>query len=88
MKLLVGVCVQIREINIASAIISVSTILTIFLVKHFVNDRFKKKLLVPIPVELIVVNAKRHLFVNSDSRNNLNWDDFLDYTVLSFVEVR
>lgn len=39
----------------ATLIISIISVMTIYLVKTFINERFKNKLPAPIPIELIVV---------------------------------
>lgn len=47
----------ISSTNIAELVISIISIVTLLLVKDCINDRFKHKLKVPIPIELIVVVA-------------------------------
>ena len=46
---------NITSTNIAELIIALCSIVTLLLVKDCINDRFKHKLKVPIPIELIVV---------------------------------
>ena len=46
-------------INWATTILSVITVVIIFSVKKFINEKYKKKLIVPIPIELIVVNLNQ-----------------------------
>jgi MFS superfamily sulfate permease-like transporter len=36
-------------------VVSIVAILSLFVVKHFINERFKKKLPAPLPIELVVV---------------------------------
>ncbi len=43
-------------INWATTLLSVVTVVIIFTVKKFINEKYKKKLIAPIPIELIVVN--------------------------------
>ena len=47
--------VQITKTNICDLVISLVIMVVVFIVKE-VNDRFKAKLLVPIPIEVIMVN--------------------------------
>jgi MFS superfamily sulfate permease-like transporter len=41
--------------NLVTFIISIVSIVILFLVKHFVNMKYKEKLIAPIPIELIVI---------------------------------
>ncbi|XP_041357463.1 sulfate transporter-like [Gigantopelta aegis] len=43
------------EINWAPVIMSIISMLVIYLVKIFINERFKSKMRIPVPIELIVV---------------------------------
>ncbi|KAK7482051.1 hypothetical protein BaRGS_00026743 [Batillaria attramentaria] len=54
-KLWVAILANIDHSNLATIIASVICILIIYLVKRFVNEKYKKKLRVPVPIELIVV---------------------------------
>ncbi|GFR59281.1 sulfate transporter-like [Elysia marginata] len=45
---------KIPDTNVATLITSAICILAIYLVKRFVNEKYKKKLRVPIPIDLIV----------------------------------
>ena len=49
---------HIKSANWITIVISVVSILVLYLVKTFVNERYKKKLPFPIPVELFVVSAR------------------------------
>ncbi|KAL8580192.1 hypothetical protein ACOMHN_049252 [Nucella lapillus] len=55
LKLWYSILANIHRSNVASIIASVVFILSIYLVKRFVNEKYKKKLRVPIPIELIVM---------------------------------
>lgn len=55
MRLWVGILSNIHHSNLATVIASVICILIIYLVKRFINEKYKKKLRVPVPIELIVV---------------------------------
>jgi high affinity sulfate transporter 1 len=55
MKLWWGILSNIHHSNPASIIGATICILIIYLVKRFVNDKYKNKLRVPVPIELIVV---------------------------------
>ncbi|XP_052269419.1 prestin-like [Dreissena polymorpha] len=46
---------NIHKTNIATLIISIICVVALYLVKEQINQRFKKKLRVPVPIELIVV---------------------------------
>ena len=46
---------HITEANVAAIIITIIAIAFIFLIKECINERFKHKLFIPIPVELLVV---------------------------------
>ncbi|KAK7482058.1 hypothetical protein BaRGS_00026750 [Batillaria attramentaria] len=48
---------NIQHTNLATVIISVLSMLIIYLVKRFVNEKYKAKLRIPVPVELFVVIA-------------------------------
>lgn len=47
---------NIAHTNLATLVISLISMIFIYCVKHFINERFKDKMLVPIPVDLIVVS--------------------------------
>lgn len=53
----VSVLGKLPETNIATLLTSVVGMLVLYLVKRFVNDRYKKQLRIPIPIELLVVIA-------------------------------
>lgn len=55
LKNIIGIFSGIGKINWATVIISVISIVIIYCVKRFINEKFKKKLPAPIPIELIVV---------------------------------
>ena len=55
LKNIIGIFAAITKINWATVIISVISIVVIYCVKKFINEKFKKKLPAPIPIELIVV---------------------------------
>ncbi|XP_048729626.2 sulfate transporter-like [Ostrea edulis] len=46
---------NITEVNVAAIITTIICIAFIFLIKECINERFKDKLFIPIPVELLVV---------------------------------
>ncbi|KAK3101702.1 hypothetical protein FSP39_005661 [Pinctada imbricata] len=46
---------HITEANVAAIIITIISIAIIFLIKECINERFKHKLFIPIPVELLIV---------------------------------
>ncbi len=48
---------NITKINIVTFIISIVSVLFLFIIKTFVNERFKAKLPVPVPIELILVSC-------------------------------
>ena len=54
-RLWVSILVNIHRSNVASIIASAILILIIYLVKRFVNEKYKKKLRVPIPIDLLVL---------------------------------
>jgi MFS superfamily sulfate permease-like transporter len=41
--------------NIATLLISIVSIIFLYVIKHFINEKFKAKLPVPVPVELLLV---------------------------------
>ncbi|XP_041366122.1 sulfate transporter-like [Gigantopelta aegis] len=47
----------ISEVNVAAIVCALITCIVIFLVKECINERFKHKLFVPLPIELFVVIA-------------------------------
>lgn len=51
----VAVLSNIHHTNPATLIVSVISILAVYLVKKFVNERYKAKLKVPIPIDLLLV---------------------------------
>ncbi|KAH3877096.1 hypothetical protein DPMN_000952 [Dreissena polymorpha] len=52
---------NIHKTNIATLIISIICVVALYLVKEQINQRFKKKLRVPVPIELIVnTHARKH----------------------------
>ncbi|ESO94616.1 hypothetical protein LOTGIDRAFT_145007 [Lottia gigantea] len=50
-----NVCAHLTEANIATLITWILCIIIIYLVKAQINDRFKNKMKIPIPIELIMV---------------------------------
>ncbi|RUS75829.1 hypothetical protein EGW08_016421 [Elysia chlorotica] len=46
---------KLPETNIATLMISIISMLVIYLVKRFINDKYKKRMRIPIPIELVVV---------------------------------
>ena len=54
-RLWVSILVNIHRSNVASIIASAICILLIYLVKRFINEKYKQKLRVPIPIELFVL---------------------------------
>jgi MFS superfamily sulfate permease-like transporter len=46
---------EIKHTNIATLIVSIISMIFLYVIKHFINEKYKSKLPVPIPVELIVV---------------------------------
>ncbi|KAL8597081.1 hypothetical protein ACOMHN_057570 [Nucella lapillus] len=54
-KLLADIATHLKDTNTTTAIIFVLCAVTIYTVKHFVNEKYADKMKVPIPVELIVV---------------------------------
>jgi solute carrier family 26, other len=41
--------------NLAACIVSIISILMLYLVKEQINNRFQKKMFMPVPIDLIVV---------------------------------
>jgi MFS superfamily sulfate permease-like transporter len=54
-KDLIDIFSIIDHTNIATLVISIISMIFIYCVKHFINEKFKHKMPVPIPVDLIVV---------------------------------
>ena len=54
-KLLVNICERIPETNLATFIISISTLAVIVFVKEMVNVKLAHRLPVPIPIEILVL---------------------------------
>ncbi len=54
-KELVDVFAHLNKTNVATMVISIVSIIIIFCVKLFINERFKEKLIAPVPIDLIVV---------------------------------
>ena len=46
---------QIGNTNITTLLVSIISMVFLYIVKIHINERFKKKMIAPIPVELIVV---------------------------------
>ena len=46
---------KLPETNIATLVISIISMIVIYLVKRFINEKYKKRMRIPIPIELIVV---------------------------------
>ncbi len=52
---LIEIFTEIKHTNIATLIISIISMIFLYVIKHFINEKYKSKMPVPIPVELIVV---------------------------------
>ena len=48
---------NITKTNIATMIISIISMIVLFVVKQFINRRYAKKLIAPVPIELVVVSG-------------------------------
>ncbi len=59
LKELVHILKNIIKTNIVTLIISICSIIFLFIIKTFVNERFKNKLPMPIPIELILVTSNK-----------------------------
>ena len=46
---------HITNTNIVTLLISIVSIIFIYSVKHFINEKYASKMIAPIPVDLIVV---------------------------------
>ncbi|RUS84799.1 hypothetical protein EGW08_007414 [Elysia chlorotica] len=53
-KTWVEVLKKVPDTNVATLLTSIACILAIYLVKRFINEKYKQKLRVPIPIDLIV----------------------------------
>lgn len=51
----ISVLWNLPKTNVATLLTTVISILVLYLVKRFINDRYKKHLRIPVPIELIVV---------------------------------
>lgn len=51
----ISVFKNLPKTNVATLIISIISILVLYFVKKCINDRYKKKMRIPVPVELLVV---------------------------------
>jgi solute carrier family 26 protein len=46
---------KIGKTNVPTLVVSIIAMTALYVVKHFINERFKKKLPAPFPIELVVV---------------------------------
>ena len=53
---LINIFSNIKSANWITIVISVVSIIVLYLVKVYINERYKKKLPFPIPIELFVVS--------------------------------
>ena len=51
------IAIRIKTINWATVIISLVSMVVLFLVKHFINHKYQEKLIAPFPIELVIVSA-------------------------------
>lgn len=56
-KTYISVFENIVHTNIAALVISLTSIVVLYVIKEYVNEKFKHKLKVPIPIELLVIIA-------------------------------
>ena len=56
-KELVDVFAHLSKTNVATMVISIVSMIIIFCVKHFINEKFKEKMIAPVPIDLIVVTS-------------------------------
>ena len=66
LRLWFSILSHIHQSNVASIIASAILILVIYLVKRFVNEKYKDKLRVPIPIELIAMIVATVIFYYAD----------------------
>ena len=68
--LLWDICVNLKNTNIATLVTSVIAIVILIVVKKFINERYAKKLKVPVPIDMIVVVVATLLsyYFNLDER--------------------
>jgi MFS superfamily sulfate permease-like transporter len=52
---IIGIAKQIHKTNWITLVISIISLIVLYTVKRFINEKFKSKLIIPIPIELIVV---------------------------------
>jgi len=52
---IIGIGKQIHKTNWQTSVISIISLIVLYIVKRFINEKYKSKLIVPIPIELIVV---------------------------------
>ena len=78
-KLFINICELIPETNVASAIISVISLVLIIFVKEVINVRYEKHLPVPIPIEMIVLLASTLISSLWD------WENTFDVQVVGYV---
>jgi MFS superfamily sulfate permease-like transporter len=61
---------NIAKTNIATLIISIVSCIFLYLIKHFVNERYKLKMPAPVPVELLLVQSC--LFISIFKKNEIS----------------
>ena len=54
-KTWIAIFSKLPQTNVAALLISIISMLVVYLVKRFINEKYKKRMRVPIPIELIVV---------------------------------
>ncbi len=64
MKAFIEIFLHIRETKLAACIISLVTIVVLYLVKEQINYRFKDRMFMPVPIELLVVRYYYWILLN------------------------
>lgn len=69
---IIGIAKQIHKTNWITLVISIISLIVLYTVKRFINEKFKSKLIIPIPIELIVVMIATLISYFCEFKKNYN----------------
>lgn len=53
---------NLHKTNAATFVIALICMVILYIVKHFINERYKAKMFMPVPIEFLVVNSFNFTF--------------------------
>ena len=52
---LIEIFTEIKHTNIATLSVSIISMIFLYVIKHFINEKYKKRMVAPVPIEFMIV---------------------------------